>query len=248
MPMEEEQKQQIKNFLKDEFVRPIREKIEKGIKLKDFTINPFISISLSSGMCGSLSCENIAKALLYPRVFGTSISTTFGDKMQKLCTNYLGAVASGINGMDIEFEDKKEPQKVVAQLKAGPNTINSGDVKPIVEDMRAASRLLRQNRTQEMPTFAVCISYGEISDISSHYKNIAKEEIGGQINTPIYIGKDFWHRLTGNENFYNELLTLFIEAFEEEDCSEIFQSNLDSLTAEIGNKYFADGSFDINSF
>ena len=246
--MEEALEQQIKNFLKEEFVKPIRKKIEKGIKLKDFNINPFISISVSSGMCGCVSGENIAKALLYPRVFGTSISTTFGDKMQKLCTNYLGAVASGINGMDIEFEDKKEPQRVVAQLKAGPNTINSGDVSPIVEDMKAASRLLRQNRTQVMPIFAVCISYGEITQISSHYKNISKEEVGSQTNIPVYIGKDFWFRLTGNENFYSELLTLFIEAFEEEDCSGLFQTNLESLAREIEEKYFVNGVFDINLF
>lgn len=240
--------QQIKDFLKNEFVDPIRKKLGKGLKLKEFNINPFISVSLSNGMYGVLSSENIAKSLLYPRVFGTSINTTFGDKMQKLCTNYLGAEASGVAGMDIEFIDKIDNKKVIAQLKAGPNTINSGDVELIIKYMRSANRLLTQNRVQEIPTFAVCVAYGSLSNISSHYKNIAKENVGAQPNIPIYIGKDFWHRLTGNENFYNELLVLFIDAFKEEDCSEVFRNNLISLGNEIESKYFANGYFDSNSF
>lgn len=236
----------LKDYFKNEFAELIVKKLKSGHTLSAFTVNPFIAIALSSGVYGDLTPENMAKALLYPRVFGTSISTTFGDKMQKMCVKFLGARASSAPGMDIEFDDHVEKQTVLAQLKSGPNTINSGDVDPVVEDMKSAYRLIRQNRGENIPTFALVATYGTLEEISGHYKKIANSSVGGQDTIPIYIGQDFWHRLTGNQNFYSEMITLFIEVFEEENYTELLEQDVKNLTEEVKIKYFTEKKFDVN--
>ena len=236
----------IKEYFKNEFADLILEKLNTGHKLSKFKINPFILIALSSGVFGKLTSKNMAKALLYPRVFGTSISTTFGAKMQKLCVDYLGAKASGVDGIDIEFEDRVDRKQIMMQLKAGPNTLNKDDVRPILAKMTTAWRLLQMNGAGEnMPQFAIGITYGTVDEISGHYKAIRSSSIGGQINVLIYSGQDFWHRLTGDENFYSEMISIFFELFEEVDYSDLLETDLKNLTASIEKKYFTGGGFDI---
>ena len=53
----------------------------------------------------------------------------------------------------------------------------------------------------------VGVFYGEPEELSSHYKNIQK-------NYPVYIGKEFWHRLTGDENFYNLITNAMAEVIQ----------------------------------
>jgi hypothetical protein len=243
--MTPELKKTLTEYFKDEFAGKILAKLKEGHDLSSFNFNPLVSIALSSGVYGNPTPMNMAKALLYPRVFGTSINTTFGDKMQKMCVRYLGAAASGTTGIDIEYEDKLDGQNVVMQLKAGPNTINYDDVEPIVSKMGTAYRTLRQNRADNMPIFAIGITYGVMADISAHYRRIAASSVGGQLNIPIYIGQDFWHRLTGNPTFYSEMISLFVDIFEKEDYSDLLQEDLDRLASEIEAKYFSGGKFDL---
>lgn len=244
--MTPELKRNLKLFFKEEFADKIQEKLATGHSLSSFKVNPLVLTALSSGVFGEQTPLNMAKALLYPRVFGTSISTTFGDRMQTMCVKFLGAQASATPGMDIEFDDQTETQRVIMQLKAGPNTINSGDVTPIVQEMNTAYRLLQQNRVQEMPTFAIGITYGDISEISGHYRNVTNQTVGAQVSIPIYIGQNFWHRLTGNSNFYLEMISLFIELFEEKNYSDLLNADLNNLADEIGGRYFTDGTFDVS--
>lgn len=242
--MEAKLTEDIKQYFKKEFADIILEKLTDGHELSSFNVNPFLITALSKGVLGEATPLNMAKALLYPRVFGTSISTTLGDKLQKFCIR-MGARASSTPGMDVEFEDKVEKRPLLLQLKAGPNTINSGDVKPIVDDMNSAYRLLRQNKSDNIPTFALGVLYGTHDDISGYYKKIEGSSVGGQLNVPILVGKDFWHRLTGNENFYSDLIGVFVELFDQEDYSKLFETDLENLAREIEAKYFTNGKFDL---
>jgi len=236
----------LKQYFKEEFSEVIKGKLQEGHALDSFNVNPLVLIALSSGIFGEPTSMNMAKVLLYPRVFGTSVSTTFGDKMQKLCAAHLGAQASSTPGMDLEFDDKVDRHRVIMQLKAGPNTINSGDVGPMLEDMRSAYRLLRQNRVpqESMPLFAVGITYGTIGEISGHYRKIHESTVGGQMSIPILIGQDFWHRLTGDLDFYAGMIGIFVELFEQEDYTGLLDADLAKLASEIEAKYFTDGKFD----
>ncbi len=68
--------------------------------------------------------------------------------------------------------------------------------------------------------------YGEPDELSSHYKKI-------QQNHPVYIGKEFWYRLTGDENFYNIFTNAIGEIASEFDGSHLINEVIDKLSKEI---------------
>jgi hypothetical protein len=57
----------------------------------EFNINPFLISYLANFLTGNSSPESIAKALIYPRVLGTSIATSFGTNVQKFTTDVLSS-------------------------------------------------------------------------------------------------------------------------------------------------------------
>ena len=88
---------------------------------------------------------NRAKALIYPRSFGTSLVTSFGNFMQTLCNELKQSYPSTTTGMDIEFDDTVDGRYKYCQLKAGPNTINKDDVTTVKDHFRNAINLARTN-------------------------------------------------------------------------------------------------------
>lgn len=54
-------------------------------KISKFNINPFLHKYLTMFAFGEDTPMNRAKALIYPRSFGTSLVTSFGNFMQTLC-------------------------------------------------------------------------------------------------------------------------------------------------------------------
>lgn len=135
--MTEEQKLQIiesgKTYFREIIIPKHLENLKK-LKLGDFNINPFLVNYLAAFLCGNTEPEALAKALVYPRILGTSINTSFGQNIQ-IFISQLAAVAgsaSGIDGIDIEFTDALDGRKKYCQCKAGPQTINSPDVATIM--------------------------------------------------------------------------------------------------------------------
>ncbi len=100
--------------------------IKNTKKLKDaseFDINPFLAVYLSNFLTGKAEPEGIAKALVYPRALGTSITTSFGTNIQKFTNEVLSSFGSTTSGIDIEFIDQLNNNKIYCQLKSGPNAI-----------------------------------------------------------------------------------------------------------------------------
>lgn len=93
----------------------------KSLTLKDFDINPFLINYLAAFLCGNSEPESLAKALVYPRILGTSINTSFGQNIQIFISQLKEVVgaASGIEGIDIEFVDALDGRKKYCQCKAG---------------------------------------------------------------------------------------------------------------------------------
>ena len=58
--------------------------------------------------------SGVAKALYYPRVLGTPINTSFGNRIQKMFVELELAQGSMIEGIDIEFIDKIEEKNFVS--------------------------------------------------------------------------------------------------------------------------------------
>lgn len=216
-----------KNFFRDEIAESHRQNTEKLKSIKEFNLNPFLDKYKANFLTGNSSPLSIAKALVYPRVLGTSINTTFGNKLQKFCSTVLDGYASTTSGIDIEFVDLVDGRRKYCQVKAGPNTINKDDVKTIDDHFLAIKNLARTNNlVVGFNDLIVGVFYGENNELSGHYKKI-------QTSYPVYIGKEFWHRLTGDENFYDALTNAIGDVASEYDGSKLINDVITQLAKEI---------------
>jgi hypothetical protein len=112
------------------------------------------------------------------------------------------------------------------QLKSGPNTINKDDVETIVGHFKKVINLGRTNNLRiTHDDMVVGIIYGENENLNGHYKRITSE-----YDYPIYIGKDFWHRLTGDEKFYSDLIHAIGEVAIEADFSNELKEVINTLS------------------
>jgi len=168
---------------------------------KHFNENPFLRSYLAYFLEGNNRPESIAKALIYPRVLGTSITTSFGSRIQKMITvMFEGINGSTTPGIDLEFIDTFDGRKKYCQVKAGPNVINRDDVITVKNHFRDALRLARANHLDlRSDDFMFCLIYGEPSQMNGFVKQV-------QADYPVVIGKEFWHRFTGDEDFYEDLI------------------------------------------
>jgi hypothetical protein len=216
-------------FEKKIFEKHIASSLSIHAKLKSYNINPIVVKYLSKVLDDKYSPEGIAKALYYPRVLGTSINTSFGTRIQDMFVDLKIAQGSLIKGMDIEFLDKIDNRKKWCQLKAGPNTINSEDVKPLIKKFTDTINLARTNKAfagVRNTDFIVGVLYGEPTELSMHYKVIDKTH-------PVIIGKDFWQRITGYTDFYDQLVDELHKCITNLDTKDFFKKGCEELADEI---------------
>lgn len=235
--MTEEQKLSIiesgKQYFR-EIIIPNHVKGLKNLKLKDFKINPFLVNYLAAFLCGNTKPESLAKALVYPRILGTSISTSFGQNIQIFISSLaqIAGNASGIDGIDIEFIDALDSRKKYCQCKAGPQTINKDDVATILGHFTHLQNKARLDRLDvNITDMIVGVLYGEPNELSGNYKNIDK-------TCPVYCGAEFWEHLTGDTHFYHRLAKAFGEVVEEDkiDGSHLILNKINEIAKEIEEK------------
>ena len=215
--MQIDEKNEILIKAKQWFKKSIAENhIKNTQKLKlaqKFDINPFLATYLANFLTGNSKPESIARALLYPRVLGTSITTSFGTNIQKFTNEVLSSFGSTTSGIDIEFTDQIDGFKKYCQLKSGPNTINKDDVETIAGHFESVIHLGRTNGLRITHSdMIVGVIYGESNDLNGHYQRITK-----QYHYPIFSGQEFWHRLTGDPDFYLDLIKAIGEVAIEAD-------------------------------
>jgi Type II restriction endonuclease EcoO109I len=194
---------------------------------KEFNINPFLALYLANFLTGDSTPTSIAKALIYPRALGTSITTSFGTNIQSFVTDVLSSFGSTTSGIDIEFMDSETGQRIYCQLKAGPNTINKDDVETIAGHFQGAINLGRTNKVRiALDDLVVGVIYGQNSDLSSHYRRITK-----QYNYPVIVGQEFWYRLTGDEHFYKDLIASIAQVSIDANYSSELDETIQKLAA-----------------
>jgi hypothetical protein len=220
------------NIVTDYFKEKIFENHKKNVlenhsKLKSYKINPIIVKYLSKILEDDFTPLGIAKALYYPRVLGTSINTSFGTRIQNMFVELGLASGSLIKGMDIEFIDKIDGRKKWCQLKSGPNTINSEDVNPLLKKFSTVANLARTNAISlNNSDLILGVLYGEETQLSQHYKKIDEKH-------PVIIGTDFWHRLTGHEQFYKKLVDQLNTMIINIDTEDFFKQGYIALAKEV---------------
>jgi len=227
---EQEQINQIVEYFRiNIFEKHINSSLTNNCKLKSYNINPIVVKYLSKVLDNNYSPDGVAKALFYPRVLGTSINTSFGTQIQNMFVDLQFANGSLIKGMDIEFVDKTDNRKKWCQLKSGPNTINSEDVKPLIKKFTDTINLARTNRAFENvrnTDFIVGVLYGVEAELSMHYKKI-------NLAHPVIIGSDFWFRITGYPDFYGGLVYSLHKLIDSLDTQDLIHQGCNKLANEI---------------
>jgi Type II restriction endonuclease EcoO109I len=202
-------KQWFRNTLSANHIR----NAQKLTNPQEFNINPFLTVYLANFLTGNSSPESIAKALVYPRVLGTSITTSFGTNIQKFTSEVLSSFGSTTSGIDIEFIDQIDGHRKYCQLKSGPNNINKDDVETIASHFKSVLNLSRTNNLRlSIDDLIVGVIYGNPADLSGHYRRIT-----AQYHYPVLVGQAFWQRLTGDEHFYTDLIRSMGEVATEAD-------------------------------
>jgi Type II restriction endonuclease EcoO109I len=218
--------EQVKTWFRTVIIPKHVENTKKLSNPKEFDINPFLVPYIATYMTGQLTPESVAKALVYPRVFGQSISTSFGQNIQNLISQVFKSYGSMVAGLDIEFVDAVDGRKKYCQIKLGPNTINKDDVETIHNHFRKAKNLGKTNNLPvQQHDLVVGILYGEPGQESSHYKKLRDAH-----DYTLYTAKDFWHHLTGDENFYNELKKSIAEVASEAKGVELIEKVVTELS------------------
>lgn len=205
----------------------IEKSLARAGALKSYNVNPFLFKYLANFLKGNDDPRSIAEALIYPRILGSSINTSFGMRIQSLLGELFKGFGSATKGIDIEFVDAIDGRRKYCQVKAGPNTINHDDITTIINHFKDARNTARTNNLRiDINDMIVGIVYGEPSELSANYLDIEKEY-------PVIIGKEFWYRLTGQEDFYYHLIEAFGEVAKEIDASEKLENAIQRLTQDV---------------
>ena len=223
-----------KEWFKETMIANHIKNTEKCAKVSELQINPLLAPYLSAFLTGSVSAKGIAKALIYPRVLGTSITTSFGTNLQNFISEVLvTAYGSTDEGVDIVFEDRVDGGKKYAQLKLGPNTINKDDVKSIDGHFRSIKNRAKTNRVA-ISDLVIGVMYGTEDMLSGHYKKLRDEH-----SYSIFVGKDFWSRLTGDGDFFEALISGLSEVLTEVNSSGLLEETILKLSKDPEIKMLA---------
>ena len=217
-----------KKFYRETIATNHKKALNKASKLSNYNVNPFLVNYLANFLCGDSSPISKAKALLYPRILGTSITTSFGQNIQKMIsTLFNGVLGSSTSGIDIEFTDAIDGRKKYCQLKAGPNTINKDDVETIKSHFQSVRNLARTNNLKvQLDDLVLGVLYGTKDDTSEFYKVIEQDYT-------VFVGKELWYHITGDKDFYESLISAITEVTSEVNCSSVLEKAVNALAEEI---------------
>jgi len=217
--------------MRDELIPAHRKNTMKLTSLKIFKTNPFLRSYLAYFLEGNDNPESIAKALIYPRVLGTSIHTSFGQRVQGFMTKiFEGIKGSQIPGIDLEFTDKIDGRMKYCQLKAGPDVINHDDVVSITNHFQKAARIARTNNESiQVTDYMFCLLYGESGQENSFVKQLKQ-------NYVVVMGQEFWHRFTGDPDFYQDLIHSMGEVAMEVNMKVELSKVIKSLSKKIARE------------
>jgi len=219
-----------KAFFEKKLIPASLDKIKECKDPKVFNkTNPFMKLLQAKLMFGDTSQRSLAAALVNLRI-GDSLATIYGEKIQDLCVRVLGAKGFG-NGFDIKFVDAIDGRTKYCQLKSGPVTLSPSAPQAITEKFFDFIKSNRKNKASiPLTDCVVGVTFGEPSMLSSHYKKIEK------YGFPIYVGKDFWHRISGDDGFYVKLQAAFSDAVQKAGVEGVIKAVVDQLCKNPENK------------
>ena len=218
--------------MKENIVVPHIKNTKKLSSLDEIKLNPFLWSYLANYYLGDSSYKSLATVAILPRVLGTSITTTFGTQMQSfISTIFDSSFGSAVSGIDIEYIDAIDGRRKYCQVKSGPQALNKDDIATIKNHFRAVRNLARINNLPiQQNDLVFAMMYGEPHERNNFVKMLAEDY-------EVYIGEEFWYRLTGDKNFYYDLAKAMAEVAETVDSKELVRDTIEKLAKDIEMKY-----------
>lgn len=223
---------EIQSWIRDEFAEAHKTNLLKLSHLNEFSPNPFIWPYLGHFFDGNNKAETLAKVLVYPRILGTSISTSFGSQFQKMMVKIFDNVQpSMIKGTDLTIIDRTDNITKYCQVKSGPNVINHDDVETIESHFQEAINRARANHMRvSNEDFMFCLLYGDDGQENNWIKKIKQ-------NYPVSMGQDFWTRVTGDKDFYTDLITAIRDISTQINMKNEISGVVKDLAIQIEDQY-----------
>lgn len=140
------------------------------------------------------TAEQIVRGLVDAHI-SSNEETVFGDWLEGLaifiCAQVYGGRKSGIPGIDLEFD--RDSCRYIVSIKSGPNWGNSGQIRRMTDDFRAAKKTLRTSNSGIQVTAVNGCCYGREnnSDKGDYFK---------------YCGQDFWFFISGEAELYTQII------------------------------------------
>lgn len=170
-----------------------------------------------------LTAEQIIKGIVDAHV-SSSEETIFGDWLEGLaifiCHKVYGGSKSGIEGIDLEFEN--DNIRYIVTIKSGPNWGNAPAIKKMISGFKTAKKTLRTSNSQ-LNIVAVngcCYGRDNNCDKGDYFK---------------YCGQKFWEFISGNDELYLQIIEpLGTKAKEKNDTFMVSYSNcINKFTREF---------------
>lgn len=208
------------NYFRDEIFQPHLEELENEYaNLNSYASNLFLLPYLSKIIEGEFNAAGTGKALFFARTLSTSINTSFGSHIKKVLVNNGLAQSYGQSRSNIIiFTDQTTDILTGCLLKSGPNTINSGDKSGIRDKL---------DNLHDVDSRAIGVIYGSHNELNNHYIQLEEDY-------EIFVGQDFWHRITGFHSFYDDLTVQLNNLAESLQSEGLFQAGLEALTQQVG--------------
>lgn len=230
--MKSQDEEKILNNAYDFFVNFFNDKSQayERKKINAFKINPFTIQATAKALNNKIDAKSMAEAIVYPFALGTSISTSFGTRLQEFIVTTMGNSINGsaVTGMDIEYTDAIDNRKKYCQLKSGPNTINRDDVDTIEQHFKNLSNLARVNHLSiNTNDRIVGVLYGSHDDLSGMYQRLEKDGI------TVLAGQKFWYHLTGSKSMYADLIATAQKAAQASQMNNNLNNLIQKMTDKI---------------
>jgi len=155
-------------------------------------------------------------------------STLFGAFLEKLaihvCEKAFGGRKSGIEGIDLEFENGGT--KYIVSIKSGPNWGNSSSIAKMEDHFRKAKKVLGSNAAAGAKVIAVngCC-----------YGRVATEDKGDHLKL---CGQNFWALISGDDALYLKIIDLI--GGELAKPSAVFAQGYERTLARFATEFAAD--------
>lgn len=229
------------NLLTEQVVTPFYEKRLESLREMTLTKilkkkNPYLLKAKNL-----TSPEEVVRSIV-DAFLSSQEETIFGNLLENFAVYVAAKLYNGFKSklpsIDLEFE--RDKIYYIVGIKSGVNWGNADQVSKMRDNFVKAKKLLREKGiTLEIIAVNGCM-YGKDS-------KPLKDKNKGNLHEPDqvyykYAGQDFWQFITGDDNFYLEIIKPIDEKARERD--EVFKKTyigkINEMSSEFGNNFLAE--------